>query len=97
MLEKKILAAAHVDSFPIGALLLRKIGGIQITGRGLNKTAVKIGTELVHQRDARSFLRRIEPSVVELLRTMEERRMLTLAVAPEAKLPTEALAPEEAL
>jgi len=33
---------------------LQKIGGISITGRGLNKTAVKIGTEMVVERDART-------------------------------------------
>jgi len=52
-LKKKVLAAAYVDSFPTGALMLQKIGDIQITGRGLNKTAVKIGTELAGDRDTR--------------------------------------------
>jgi hypothetical protein len=42
-LEKKVLAAAYAPSYSIGELMLRKIGGIQLTGRGLNKTAVKIG------------------------------------------------------
>lgn len=36
----------------MGELLLRKIGGIDLTGRGLNKTAVKIGAEMVAARDA---------------------------------------------
>jgi len=30
--------------------LLRKIGGVDLTSRGLNKTAVKIGTEMVCKR-----------------------------------------------
>jgi hypothetical protein len=34
--------------------VLRKIGGIELTGRGLNKTAVKIGSEMVRERDART-------------------------------------------
>lgn len=54
MLKKKVLAAAHVDSFPVGATLLRELGGIEISGRGLNKTAVKIGTELVAAREVRT-------------------------------------------
>jgi hypothetical protein len=53
VLEKKVLAVAYAPSYSIGELLLRKIGGIEITGRGLNKTAVKIGAEMVAQRDAR--------------------------------------------
>lgn len=53
VLEKKVLAVAYAPSYSIGELVLRKIGGIEITGRGLNKTAVKIGTEMVAQRDAR--------------------------------------------
>jgi hypothetical protein len=52
VLEKKMLAAAHIDSFPVASTILRKIGDIEITGRGLNKTAVKIGTEMVQERDA---------------------------------------------
>jgi len=51
-LKKKVLAAAHIDSFSTGALVLQKIGDVAISGRGLNKTAVKIGTELVQDRDA---------------------------------------------
>lgn len=46
-----MVAAAHAPSFPMGALVLRKIGDISITGRGLNKTTVKIGTEMVQERD----------------------------------------------
>ena len=53
VLEKKVLAVAYAPSYSIGELLLRKIGGIELTGRGLNKTAVKIGSEMVAQRDAR--------------------------------------------
>lgn len=49
-----MLAAAHIDSFPVASTILRKIGDIEITGRGLNKTATKIGTELVEARDART-------------------------------------------
>lgn len=47
-----MLAAAHAPSYSVGELLLRKLGGINLTGRGLNKTAVKIGSEMVAQRDA---------------------------------------------
>ena len=54
VLEKKVLAVAYAPSYSIGELLLRKIGGIELTGRGLNKTAVKIGSEMVVQRDART-------------------------------------------
>ena len=53
VLEKKMLAAAYAPSYSIGELLLRKIGGVEITGRGLNKAAVKIGSEMVAERDAR--------------------------------------------
>ena len=49
-----MLAAAYAPSYSIGELVLRKIGGIEFTGRGLNKTAVKIGLEMVAQRDART-------------------------------------------
>lgn len=49
-----MLAAAHTPSFSVGEIVLRKIGDIQITGRGLNKTSVKIGTEMVVDRDART-------------------------------------------
>ena len=54
VLEKKILAAAHAPSYSIGELVLRKIGGIQLSGRGLNKTVVKVGSEMVAQRDAQT-------------------------------------------
>jgi hypothetical protein len=53
VLEKKVLAVAYAPSYSIGELVLRKIGGIELSGRGLNKTAVKIGSELAAQRDAR--------------------------------------------
>ena len=53
VLEKKVLAVAYAPSYSIGELLLRKIGGIELSGRGLNKTAVKIGLEMVAHRDAR--------------------------------------------
>jgi hypothetical protein len=53
VLEKKVLAAAYAPSYAVGELVLRKIGGIEISGRGLNKTAVKIGSQMVAQRDAR--------------------------------------------
>jgi hypothetical protein len=49
-----VLAVAYAPSYSIGELVLRKIGGIELTGRGLNKTAVKIGAEMVTQREARS-------------------------------------------
>ncbi len=54
VLQKKVLAAAYTPSFAIGEIVLRKIGGIPITGRGLNKTAAKIGVEMVADRDART-------------------------------------------
>jgi len=54
VLEKKVLAAAYAPSYAIGELMLRKIGGIDLSGRGLNKTAVKIGAEMVAQREART-------------------------------------------
>jgi len=54
VLEKKVLAAAYAPSFAVGEIMLRKIGGIPITGRGLNKTAAKIGAEMVAQRDTRT-------------------------------------------
>ena len=54
VLEKKVLAAAHASSYAIGELMLRKIGGVELSGRGLNKTAVKIGAELVADREART-------------------------------------------
>ena len=49
-----MVAAAHASSFSIAGLVLRKIGDIEITGRGLNKTAVKIGTEMAREREART-------------------------------------------
>ncbi len=49
-----MLAAAYAPSYSVGELMLRKIGGIQITGRGLNKTAVKIGSEMAAERDAQT-------------------------------------------
>lgn len=54
VLEKQVLAAAYAPSYAIGGAVLQKIGGIALTGRGLNKTAVKIGTEMVASRDART-------------------------------------------
>jgi hypothetical protein len=54
VLEKKMLAAAYAPSYNIGEIVLREIGGIDLTGRGLNKTAVKIGTEMIADRDART-------------------------------------------
>lgn len=54
MLEKKILAAAYAPSHAIGGLLLRGLGDVGVSGRGLNKTAVKIGSEMVAERDARN-------------------------------------------
>ncbi len=54
VLEKKVLAVAYAPSYSIGELVLRKIGGIKITGRGLNKTAVKIGTEMVADREVKT-------------------------------------------
>jgi len=54
VLEKKVLAAAHAPSYAIGELMLRKLGGVELSGRGLNKTAAKIGAELVADRAART-------------------------------------------
>jgi len=54
VLEKKVLAAAYTPSYAVGEIVLRKIGGIDLTGRGLNKTAVKIGTEMVGAREAKT-------------------------------------------
>ena len=53
VLEKKVLATAFAPSYAMGELVLRKIGGIDLTSRGLNKTAVKIGAEMVAARDTR--------------------------------------------
>lgn len=53
MLAKKVLAIAHTPSYAQGELVLRKIGGIDLSSRGLNKTAVKIGAEMIAARDAR--------------------------------------------
>lgn len=52
VLEKKVLAAAFAPSYAIGEVVLRKIGGVDLTGRALNKTAMKIGAEMVSARDA---------------------------------------------
>lgn len=38
----------------MGEMVLRKIGGIDLTSRALNKTAVKIGTEMAQQRDVQT-------------------------------------------
>jgi hypothetical protein len=54
VLAKKVLAAAYAPSYAIGERMLRQIGGIDLSGRGLNKTAVKIGLEMVAERDART-------------------------------------------
>lgn len=47
------MAAAFAPSYSIGEIVLRKIGGVDLTGRALNKTAVKIGAEMIAARDAR--------------------------------------------
>jgi len=54
VLEKKALAAAHAPSYAIGELMLRKLSGIHLSGRGLNKTALKLGAEMIADRDART-------------------------------------------
>ncbi len=54
MLAKKVLAAAYTSSYEIGAIVLQKIGGIDLTGRGLNKTAVKVGAEMVRERETKT-------------------------------------------
>lgn len=53
MLFKQIVAATHASSYSVGQLMLEKLGGITVSSRGLNKTAAKIGTEMVQARDAR--------------------------------------------
>lgn len=47
------MAAAYAPSYAIGGLLLRGLGDVGVSGRGLNKTTVKIGSEMVTERDAR--------------------------------------------
>jgi hypothetical protein len=54
VLEKKVLAAAYAPSYAVGEIVLRKIGGIDLTGRSLNKTAVKVGAEMVREREAKT-------------------------------------------
>lgn len=54
VLAKKVLAAAHAPSYAVGELMLRKLGGVELSSRGLNKTAVKIGAERVAERTART-------------------------------------------
>lgn len=51
MLAKKVLAAAYAPSYAMGEIVLRKIGGVDLTSRALNKTAVKIGAEMAQRRD----------------------------------------------
>jgi len=53
-LIKAIVASAHVSSYPIGSKLLEELAGISISSRHLNNLTVKIGTELVEDRDART-------------------------------------------
>jgi len=54
VLAKKVLVAAYTSSYEIGAIVLQKIGGIDLTGRGLNKTAVKVGAEMVRERETKT-------------------------------------------
>lgn len=54
MLKKNIVATAHTPSYAIGAKVLDVVGDVSISSRGLNKQSVKIGTELVEARDART-------------------------------------------
>jgi len=49
-----VLAAAYTLSYAVGEIVLRKIGGVDLTGRGLNKTAVKIDTEMVGAHEAKT-------------------------------------------
>jgi len=53
VLKKKVLAAAFAPSYTVGERVLREIGEIEITSRGLNKTAAKFGGEMAEQRDRR--------------------------------------------
>lgn len=48
-----MLAVAYAPSYAVGERMLRMIGDIDLSGRGLNKTAVKIGSEMVAERAAR--------------------------------------------
>lgn len=52
VLNKKAHVIALAPSYPIGEKLLGILADIHLTGRGLNKTAVKLGDEMVAQRDA---------------------------------------------
>jgi hypothetical protein len=53
-LAQKIIATAHAPSYTVGVRLLEELADVQISARGLNKTAVRIGTEMVAGRDART-------------------------------------------
>jgi hypothetical protein len=68
VLEKKLIATAHAPSYGIGAKLLDKLSDIRISARGLNKTAARIGAEMVAERDAkreRYFNQRLPRTVTE--------------------------------
>ena len=51
VLAKKVIASAYAPSYAVGAKLLEQLGDINLSSRGLNKTAVKIRQELIFERD----------------------------------------------
>lgn len=53
VLEKQVVVASMAPSYTCGAKMLKTLCGIGLTSRGLNKTAHKIGMEMVTVRDAR--------------------------------------------
>lgn len=52
VMNKAVMASAHVGSYAIGSKLLKDLGGIEISSRHLNNLTVKIGAELAKKRDA---------------------------------------------
>jgi len=61
VLYKQVVIAACVPSYAVGEFALREVGGIELTGRGLNKVAVRIGSEMAESRDARTEAYFAEP------------------------------------
>ena len=51
VLAKKLIAIAHAPSYSVGVRLLKELGDVEISARGLNKTAARIGAEMVEERD----------------------------------------------
>lgn len=54
VLSQKIIATAHTSSYATGAKLLDQLADIPISSRGLNKTATKIGAEMIVERDTQT-------------------------------------------